>query len=116
MSASSTFASKVAAFVGKNDAAMDMALAHMAIDLERASKMQVPHDKGGLQNSGSVRRMGFLDHRVEFNRPYARRWEYETPRNGFKKGRKSRYLRDPGELISSKAKTYYREAAASIGA
>jgi hypothetical protein len=113
---SASFTSKLASFIGKHDAAVDRALATMSTDIERMSKMQVPHDTGKLQNSGSTRRLGFKKFRVEYNTPYARRWEFETPSHGFKQGRKSRYLRDPAELVSSRAKTYIKEAISIIGA
>src|SRR5438128_12456902 len=113
---SARFTSRMAEFIGKSDAAMDMALATMAVDIERMSKMQVPHDTGALQNSGSIRRKGLKKYSVEYNKPYARRWEYETPRHGFKQGRKSRYLRDPAEMVASRATDYFKRAAAQVGA
>lgn len=111
----STFTSKMAHFLGKSDATMDRAFGAMAIDIDRLSKMQVPHDKGGLQNSGEVKRLGLKKFQVAYNKPYARRWEFETPRNGFKKGRKSRYLRDPAELIIKRAHQYIKEASRAEG-
>ena len=91
-------------FIVKNADAMDRALGSMAMDIERLSKAQVPHDTGALQTSGRAKRVGFLKHKVEFIKRYALRWEFETPPRGFKKGRKSRYLRDPAKLIVSKGK------------
>ena len=91
-------------FVNANGDALDRVLAQMAVDIERLAKQQVPHKTGALQTSGHFERMGFCKYRVFFNKVYARRWEYETPKNGFKEGRKSHYLGDPAKTITAQGK------------
>jgi len=107
-------------FADQNAMAMDLALNNASVDILRLSKMQVPHDKGNLSSSGKYERKGLMSFFVSYNEsgiaPYARRWEFETPKGGFKKGRKSRYLRDPAELIGSRANMtkLFKEAASRI--
>lgn len=67
----------------------------MAIGLEimRLSQMEVPHDKGSLQNSGTVEQIG--DYVVVgYHEPYAARL-HEHPEYRFREGRKGKYLSDP---------------------
>lgn len=87
-----------------NGNALDRILATMAVDIERLSKTQVPQRTGALQSSGHIERLGFCKYRVFYNKVYALRWEYETPKNGFKNGRKSHYLGDPAKSITANAK------------
>lgn len=91
-------------FIDANAQAIDRVLGVAAIDIERLSKMQVPHDTGRLQNTGYHNKLDLMKYRISYNTPYARRWEFETPPGGFKQGRKSRYLRDPAELVASQLK------------
>lgn len=88
-------------FVIGNETVLDRVFANTAIDIIRLSKMQVPHLTGALQSSGKIVRKGIMSYEVFYNTPYALRWEYETPPGGFKKGRKSRYLRDPAKHFTS---------------
>lgn len=96
--------SNMSKFISKNQSVMDMALSNAATDIIRLSKMQVPHDTGNLQNTGKIKRLGVMKFEVSYNEsglaPYARRWEFTTPPHGFKKGRKSHYLSDPGDQIT----------------
>lgn len=94
---------KSARFIPLNAMAIDRALNNAAVDIVRLSVAQVPHDTGTLQRSNRIKRIGLMKFEVSYNTPYARRWEFETPPGGFKKGRKSRYLSDPGDLITRKA-------------
>ena len=109
---------KTPEFKAKNFLALDKAIFTMALNIERLSKQQVPHDKGTLQNTGKTTRIGPLQAMISYGEgppaeaPYARRWEYETA--NFKQGRKSRYLRDPAELITRNFEDYFKEAFNSI--
>lgn len=113
-----TFTNKTPQFKAKNVLAFDKAIFTMALNIERLSKMQVPHDKGTLQRSGRTVRVGPMQAEIWYGKappvdvPYARRWEYENA--NFKEGRKSRYLRDPADLIVSAKDRYFKEAADSI--
>jgi hypothetical protein len=91
-------------------AVSDRAIGEMAVDIERLSKMQVPHDTGELQRSITHRRKGDRHFIVEADKVYAARWEFTNPKSGFKKGRKSRYMRDPLDTIGSKSADYLRRA------
>lgn len=67
----------------------------MAIGFEilRLSSFEVPHDKGSLQNSGTVEK--FDDYVVVgYHEPYAARL-HEHPEYHFQGGRKGKYLSDP---------------------
>lgn len=109
---------KVPQFKTKNFLALDKAIFTMALNIERLSKMQVPHRKGTLQNTGNTKREGPLRAVIEYGKappadaPYARRWEFEQA--NFREGRKSRYLRDPAELITKDAQDYFKQAFDSI--
>ena len=96
------FDDKSEQFMTKTEQSIDRVLGTAAIDIERMSKMQVPHASGRLQTSGHHEKTAPMHYVISYNTPYARRWEYETPKNGFKEGRKSRYLRDPAEQIGAK--------------
>lgn len=71
------------------------AAAALAIGFEilRLSELEVPHDKGTLQNSGTVQE---IDGNVVigYHTPYAARL-HEHPEYRFQKGRKGKYLVDP---------------------
>jgi hypothetical protein len=113
------FVSKVPQFLLENTNAVELALARMATDIERLASMQVPHDTGHLQSSIRPRKVAEGHFVVEVGKypsfvPYARRWEFETPPGGFKKGRKSRYLRDSAENVVRRAETYFRNALGGI--
>jgi len=94
----------VPAYVRGVEMVFDLVLNNTAVDIIRLSKEQVPHDTGILESSGNYRRKGIMKYEVAYNEsgkaPYARRWEFETPKHGFKKGRKSRYLRDPAHQFA----------------
>lgn len=62
-------------------------------EILRLSQIEVPHDKGTLQNSGTVEEIGD-DVVVGYHTPYAARL-HEHPEYRFKKGRKGKYLEDP---------------------
>jgi hypothetical protein len=62
-------------------------------ELMRLSQLEVPHDKGSLQNSGVVEPVG-ADVVVGYHEPYAARL-HEHPEYRFQKGRKGKYLEDP---------------------
>lgn len=62
-------------------------------EIMRLSQMEVPHDKGTLQNSGTVDEVG-EDVVVGYHTPYAARL-HEHPEYRYQKGRKGKYLEDP---------------------
>ena len=62
-------------------------------EIMRLSQAEVPHDKGTLQNSGTVEQDGD-DVIVGYHMPYAARL-HEHPEYRFQKGRKGKYLEDP---------------------
>lgn len=62
-------------------------------EIMRLSQIEVPHDKGTLQNSGLVEEVdGNVV--VGYHTPYAARL-HEHPEYRFQKGRKGKYLEDP---------------------
>ena len=112
--------------VGKANTAMDMGLSNMGVDMLRLMKVTAPHDKGGLESAGEIRRRGLRKFRIIFAKAYARRWEFDediTDRLGrhykaptqFKKGKKSRFMRDPAHTIAAKGDRYLKEASAAVG-
>lgn len=99
--------------------ALDRSLNRMAIDIERLSKQQVPHDKGQLKASGFHRKMGICKYQVVYNKEYARFQEFggddkRVVRHYSKSGKKAFYLRDPGDLISGRAVEYIKSEVAKI--
>lgn len=62
-------------------------------EVMRLSSFEVPHDKGILQNSGSVD-SGVNEVIVGYHTVYAARL-HEHPEYRFQKGRKGKYLEDP---------------------
>ncbi len=63
------------------------------LELMRLSQLEVPHDEGTLQNSGTVELiMGSVV--VGYHTAYAARL-HEHPEYHFQKGRKGKYLEDP---------------------
>ena len=60
----------------------------------RLSQMEVPHDEGTLQNSGTVEVMPSGDVVLGYHTPYAARL-HEHPEYRFQKGRKGKYISDP---------------------
>lgn len=104
---------KLPDFINKFYQGADRALNRMAIDIERLSKVQVPHLKGQLKASGHHFKQGFLNYRIEYNKEYARYQEFggdgkRIVTHYSKPGKKKFYLRDPGRLIGSKALDYLR--------
>ena len=65
----------------------------IGFEILRLSQAEVPHDKGTLQNSGTVEQFGD-DVQVGYHTPYAARL-HEHPEYRFKRGRKGKYLEDP---------------------
>lgn len=63
-------------------------------EIMRLSQAEVPHDKGSLQNSGTVEEALDGDVIVGYHTPYAARL-HEHPEYRFQKGRKGKYLEDP---------------------
>lgn len=69
------------------------ALMDVGYEILRLSQMEVPHDTGNLQNSGTVETVSG-NVVVGYHTPYAARL-HEHPEYRFQKGRKGKYLEDP---------------------
>jgi len=110
--------------------AWDRSLNRMAIDIERLSKAQVPvgptkkqsrnsHSSGQLRSSGHHMKLGFLSYITYYNMEYARYQEFggdgkRTVRHYTKAGTGSFYLKNPGDLIASKALEYFMNETSKI--
>ena len=112
---------KIAEFARENAYAMDRALGRMAIDIERLSKEQVPHDKGHLKASGYHYKKGLLNWQVVYNKVYAlfqhegkRQDGSHVVRRYSKPGKKKHYLIDPAKLIVSRAIDYFKREVETI--
>jgi hypothetical protein len=69
------------------------AVGDIGMEVLRLSQLEVPHDKGTLQNSGETHIEE--DYAVVgYNTPYAHRL-HEHPEYHFQKGRKGKFLEDP---------------------
>lgn len=76
-----------------NTGLIDDNLLKIAHELLRLSQMEVPHDEGTLQNSGTVEAIDG-EVVVGYHEKYAARL-HEHPEYRFQKGRKGKYLEDP---------------------
>lgn len=65
-----------------------------AFEAMRLSQLEVPHDEGTLQNSGTVEAMPNGDIVLGYHTPYAARL-HEHPEYRFQRGRKGKYISDP---------------------
>jgi len=122
-------------FASQNTDAMDRALNKMSIDIERMAKQQVPvsatkemkraagsrvtRGGGHLQSSGRTTRLGILSFAVIFNKEYAAYQEWggdgkRVVKNYSTPGTKKFYLRDPGDLITSRGLEYIKNEARDI--
>lgn len=70
------------------------ALEEMGDELLRLSAMEVPHDEGTLETSGTSQKAGKDEWEVGYHTPYAARL-HEHPEYRFQGGRKGKYLEDP---------------------
>lgn len=68
-------------------------LMDVASEVLRLSQMEVPHDEGELQNSGTAEEVNGTV-MVGYHKVYAARL-HEHPEYKFQKGRKGKYLEDP---------------------
>lgn len=67
----------------------------IALELLRLTQLEVPHDEGTLQDSGTVDQLpGSEDVVLGYNTLYATRM-HEHPEYRFQKGRKGKYIEDP---------------------
>jgi hypothetical protein len=80
--------------VAKSPEAIHAAEMDTALEGMRLSQMEVPHDEGTLQNSGTVEDLPNGDIIIGYHTPYAARM-HEHPEYRFQKGRKGKYLEDP---------------------
>lgn len=108
-------------FLSSSYSALDRALNRMAIDIERLSKQQVPHDKGQLKASGYHRKVGILKYIVAYNKEYAHFQEVGgDPDRGIvvrkysKPGKKKYFLRDPANIIEKRSMEYIVSESARI--
>lgn len=114
-----TIVDNILKFTVEATKAFDRSLNRMAIDIERLSKQQVPHNKGQLKSSGFHRKVGTLKYEVVYNKEYARFQEFggdgkRVVRNYSKPGKKAFYLRDPGDLVSSRSLQYIKNESSKI--
>lgn len=106
-------------FIQASEKAVDRALNRMAIEIERISKEQVPHDKGPLKASGKHVRYGVMQYRVFYNKVYAL-FQHEggdgkrVVRNYSKPGKKKHYLIDPARLVIRKKFDYLKQEVQAI--
>lgn len=89
----SSLTAGITKFAKKIDVAKDAAALAVGYEIIRLSSLEVPHDKGSLQNSATVQVIG-PDIVLGYHEPYAARL-HEHPEYRFQKGRKGRYLIDP---------------------
>lgn len=89
----SDFMKKAKDLLDRAPSASEQALFGVGGEIMRLSSFEVPHDKGLLQNSGSVEpeEGGVI---IGYNKVYAARL-HEHPEYRFQKGRKGKYLEDP---------------------
>lgn len=90
------FLHNLSAFGDRLKAAVFTATGKVADELLRLSQIEVPHDKGTLQNSGSAQPdpEDETAHIVGYNTVYAAHL-HEHPEYHFQAGRKGKYLEDP---------------------
>lgn len=91
---SKDFVDRVKKLLGVQDKAQKSAAMAIANEILRLSSFEVPHDKGELQNSGTVDPDFQGDVVVGYNKTYAHRL-HEHPEYKFQKGRKGKFLEDP---------------------
>ena len=101
---------KSLSFNNASDAAWDMALGHMGIDILRLSQMQVPHKTGRLESSKTLRQLGKKRWEIRYRTNYAETTHENRRGVRFHKGRKDHYLSDPGNQVAQNKNTYYDEA------
>lgn len=75
------------------DGGVDKASMDIGMEILRLSQLEVPHDEGTLQNSGTVEEVNG-DIVIGYHSVYAARL-HEHPEYNFQKGRKGKYLEDP---------------------
>lgn len=75
------------------DGGVDRAAMDVGFEVLRLSQLEVPHDEGTLQNSGTVEEVNG-DVIIGYHSKYAARL-HEHPEYRFQKGRKGKYLEDP---------------------
>lgn len=75
------------------DGGVDKASMDIGMEILRLSQLEVPHDEGTLQNSGTVEEVNG-DIVIGYHSQYAARL-HEHPEYNFQKGRKGKYLEDP---------------------
>lgn len=76
------------------NAGVKKGLLDAGLEIMRLSQVEVPHDEGSLQNSGTVEVMPNGDVVLGYHTPYAARL-HEHPEYRFQKGRKGKYISDP---------------------
>ena len=102
-------------YLRNSDIGLDKALAAMASDIERMSKLQVPRLHGQLRASGYARRVDYLVYQVIYNKEYAA-YQHEGSRadgshiikKHTKAGSKTHFLIDPANEILKKRDDYIK--------
>jgi hypothetical protein len=111
----SDFQSKISKLIPTFEQKAMSGLERVANELLRLSQLEVPHDKGSLQNSGQVAPEpgGFI---VGYNKVYAAyqhegvRFDGTYPIKRYQKGRKGKYLEDPMKRNNNVFMNYIKEA------
>ena len=107
-----------------NQSAMERALARMRQDIFVLSQFKVPKKEGTLQHSGEQLHMALLHHRVQYGdngaeeyAAYQHRGERKDGSRKVKKyttaGTQKNYLGSAGDIIASKAASYFKQEAAT---
>ena len=109
-----TLIDKLPKFLAEIEKTLDRSLNRMAIDIERLSKQQVPVLHGQLRSSGHHERAGYMNYIIFYNKEYARFQEFggdgkRVVKKYTKPGTKAFYLKDPGDIISEKALSYFKQ-------
>lgn len=93
------FEDKSPAYRSRLALALDRAVEHMVVDVDRMATGLVPVLTGRLQSSRYPKRLGPAHWELSYNTPYARRQHFEHRS-------RSHYLERPGRIVGSRAAQY----------
>lgn len=122
MSATVTVDNRMGSFNASNEKAMESALARMRNDIFVLSQFKVPYKEGDLKSSGEQLRIERLHHRIRYGEngaeDYAgyqhrgmRRDGSHIVRNYTTAGTQKNYLAQAGDIILTKASSYFKREA-----
>jgi len=102
-----TVNSRLPSFIREKEEQVDDVVLGLAGEIERLTKIVIPHNKGILQSSVRVDKVEPMHYKVtagEFpNLAYAERMEFDENLNYSKPGKKAHALGDSGDTVASKA-------------